>query len=52
MGNDEEFAAMIEFVSEKQIVPVVDSVRSFDEIISAMDVMKNGSQMGKLVLGF
>ncbi len=52
MGNDEEFADMISFVNQHQIKPIVDSVRPFDEIISAFDDMKAGKQFGKLVLSF
>ena len=52
MGNDQEFAEMIGFVGKNQIKPAVSSVRPFDEIISAMDEMEAGSQMGKLVVKF
>ncbi|OEK01283.1 alcohol dehydrogenase [Roseivirga sp. 4D4] len=52
MGNDQEFEAMVAFVNEHQIKPVVDSERPFDQIISAFDEMKAGKQFGKLVLEF
>lgn len=52
MGSDQEFAEMIEFVQSNKIVPVVDSTRPFDQIITAMDEMESGSQMGKLVVTF
>jgi len=52
MGNDQEFEAMVAFVNEHQIKPIVDSVRSFDQIISAFDEMKAGKQFGKLVVAF
>src|SRR5690606_32461994 len=52
MGNDQEFKDMLKFIAEKKIQPVVDSVRPFDEIISAFDAMKAGSQSGKLVVEF
>lgn len=52
MGNDEEFEAMIKFVADHKIVPIIDSVRPFQHIIEAFDVMKSGSQSGKLVVTF
>lgn len=50
MGNDDEFIQMAEFVSQHQIHPIIDSVRPFEEAISAFDEMKSGSQFGKLVI--
>jgi NADPH:quinone reductase-like Zn-dependent oxidoreductase len=50
MGSNADFAAMTELVSEKKIVPVVDSERSFNDILSAFDVMSSGKQFGKLVV--
>jgi len=50
MGNDLEFVQMVEYVSEHQIYPIIDSVRTFDEATSAFDSMKGGNQFGKLVL--
>ncbi len=52
MGNDEEFAQMIQLVNEQKIVPFVDSVRPFADIISAFDEMKAGKQFGKLVIKY
>lgn len=52
MGNDLEFEAMVAFVNKHRIQPIVDSVRPFDQIISAFDDMKAGKQFGKLVLSF
>ena len=52
MGNDEEFAAMIEFVGKHKIEPIIDSVRPFDHIVEAFDTMKAGQQTGKLVVEF
>jgi len=51
-GTDEEFKAMLSLVEEKKIVPVVDSVRPFEEIVEAFDLMKEGKQFGKLVVEF
>lgn len=50
MGSDAEFAAMIKFVSDHQLVPVIDSVRPLAEGQAAYDRMKAGQQLGKLVL--
>lgn len=49
MGNDQEFMEMVSFVNKHQVKPIVDSVRPFDQIISAFDDMKAGKQFGKLV---
>jgi len=50
MGNDQEFEAMLELVNKHQLVPMVDSVRPFEEVLDALDRMKEGQQFGKLVL--
>jgi zinc-binding alcohol dehydrogenase/oxidoreductase len=50
MGNDDEFKAMVNFISNYHIKPVISSVRPFDQIISAYDEMKEGKQIGKLVV--
>lgn len=52
MGNDQEFSDMLDFISRHKIEPVIDSIRSFDKIISAFDDMKEGRQSGKLVVEF
>lgn len=43
---------MIRFVNEKKIVPNVDSIRRFEDILSALEIMKKGKQFGKLVVEF
>ncbi|MEM8895564.1 MAG: NAD(P)-dependent alcohol dehydrogenase [Bacteroidota bacterium] len=50
MGNDQEFAAMMSFVSQRQLKPVIDSIRPFEDVLGAVKEMGKGSQMGKLVL--
>ncbi len=50
MGNDQEFKEMVSFVNEHELKPIVDSVRPFDQIISALDDMKAGKHFGKLVV--
>lgn len=50
MATDEEFPEMLNFVVTQKITPILDSVRPFDDIISAFDTMKNGEHFGKLVV--
>lgn len=52
MANDDEFKAMLAYVTKNRIEPIIDSVRPFDEISSAFDKMQNGQQFGKLVAKF
>ncbi|MGW8123886.1 zinc-binding dehydrogenase [Roseivirga echinicomitans] len=51
MGNDQEFEQMVAFINQHKIIPILDSVRPFSEIISAFDAMKMGGAFGKLVVG-
>ncbi|MFZ4633281.1 MAG: zinc-binding dehydrogenase [Saprospiraceae bacterium] len=50
MGHQSEFAAMLRFVVQHRIVPVVDSVRPMSEGQSAFDWMDSGAQFGKVVM--
>jgi NADPH:quinone reductase-like Zn-dependent oxidoreductase len=50
MGSPQEFRAMVDFVNSHKIVPVVDSVRPFDDISTAFERMQEGKQFGKLVV--
>lgn len=52
MGNDEEFRKMIRLVGDKKIVPVIDSVRPFEEGLEAFRDMENNRKSGKLILKF
>jgi len=52
MGNDQEFVQMIDFINRTQLVPVIDSVRPFSEVVSAFDKMQQRKQLGKLVVKF
>ena len=52
MGNDDEFVEMVDFVNKHKLKPVVDSVRSFDDIVAAFDQMREGNRIGKLVVAF
>ena len=50
MGSPEEFSAMLAFVNEHKIEPVIDQVLAMDEAVAAHKLMENFSQMGKIVL--
>ena len=50
MGNDEEFAHMLRLVASYSIVPLIDSVFDFEEFPKALNRIKSGKQMGKVVL--
>jgi zinc-binding alcohol dehydrogenase/oxidoreductase len=50
MGNDEDFAQMLDFVNEHKISPIIDKVFRMEEATDAFDRMKNGEQMGKIVI--
>ncbi|MEM7549641.1 MAG: zinc-binding dehydrogenase [Bacteroidota bacterium] len=52
MGNDEEFADMLQFVKSHNIKPVIDNVYAPEDWKSAFDRMKEGKQLGKIVLKF
>ena len=52
MGSPEEFAAMVRFVDEGKIKPVIDSVYPFDQADEALRRMDAAGQFGKLVLTF
>lgn len=50
MGTDDEFEAMLDFVNEHKIVPVVDAVFSLQNGTDAFQRMNDGLQFGKIVL--
>lgn len=50
MGSLEEFKAMIDFVNEHKLEPVIDRVLPMDEAVTAHKLMENFSQTGKIVL--
>lgn len=50
MGTLDEFKAMLDFVSEHKIEPVIDRVLPMDDAVAAHKLMENFSQTGKIVL--
>jgi len=50
MGNDEEFIHMVQFVSKHKIMPLVDSIRPFEKIISGFDDIGGTKRVGKIVV--
>ena len=50
MGNDQEFIDMLKLTEERQLEPMIDSVRPFDQVVDALDRMREGQQFGKIVL--
>ena len=50
MGSPNEFGAMMDYVGEKQIEPVIHEVFSMDEAVAAHKLMESFGQMGKIVL--
>ncbi|MCF0071709.1 zinc-binding dehydrogenase [Dyadobacter sp. CY261] len=50
MGTEQEFADMVQFIAEKQIVPVIDKVFPLEEAEQALRYMDSGQQFGKIVL--
>ncbi|MCE7073567.1 zinc-binding dehydrogenase [Dyadobacter sp. CY327] len=50
MGTEAEFQEMIQFVEEKEIIPIIDTVFPLDEAEKALRLMDSGQQFGKIVL--
>ena len=50
MWSDQDFQNMIQFVSENKVTPLIDEVFPFDKASDAFDKMKEGKQLGKIVL--
>jgi zinc-binding alcohol dehydrogenase/oxidoreductase len=50
MGTNEEFKAMVDFVNEHKIVPVIDEVFPLADAAKAVGKMEHSSQFGKIVL--
>jgi NADPH:quinone reductase-like Zn-dependent oxidoreductase len=50
MGNDAEFAAVVEHFRQGRLRPPIDSVYALDDARMAFDRMQSGEQFGKLVV--
>jgi zinc-binding alcohol dehydrogenase/oxidoreductase len=50
MGSPADFKAMVAFLNEHKIIPVVDEVFDFADAGKAIGKMENSSQFGKIVL--
>ena len=50
MGSPADFKAMLAFVNEHKIVPVVDEVFALADAATAIQKMENSTQFGKIVL--
>ncbi|MGE0386419.1 MAG: zinc-binding dehydrogenase [Gammaproteobacteria bacterium] len=50
MGTPFDFAAMLDFVNAKRIVPVVDRICALDDAVAAHEHVLQARQMGKVVL--
>jgi NADPH:quinone reductase-like Zn-dependent oxidoreductase len=50
MGSLAEFAAMLEFVSDRGIEPVIDRVFALDDAVAAHKHLQTANQMGKVIL--
>ncbi|WP_026631935.1 zinc-binding dehydrogenase [Dyadobacter alkalitolerans] len=50
IGTESEFNDMIQFVEEKQIIPIIDTIFALDEAEKALRLMDSGQQFGKIVL--
>lgn len=52
MGNDQEFEAMLKLVEQHDLKPVMEHPVAFQDALQAFDRMKDGKQLGKLVISF
>lgn len=50
MGNDQEFTDMLAFVTKHKVEPIMEAPYPFERIEEALDKMKEGTQLGKLVV--
>jgi zinc-binding alcohol dehydrogenase/oxidoreductase len=50
MGSSREFKAMLQFVDQHKIIPVVDAIYPMSAAHEAFDLMEQGGQFGKIVL--
>lgn len=52
MGTDREFREMVQFIEKQSIHPIMEKPIAFQEVIQAFDMMKKGSQFGKITVEF
>ena len=52
MGNDQEFAEMLNFISQHNLKPVIDSIRPFSKITEAFSDIILPNKVGKIVFQF
>lgn len=50
MGSPREFAAMLDFMDQHKVVPRVDQIFEFAEVVQALDQLATGQQKGKIVV--
>lgn len=50
MGSPKEFGAMLDFVNQKKLEPLMHAVYALDDVVTALRLMENFSQTGKIVL--
>jgi zinc-binding alcohol dehydrogenase/oxidoreductase len=50
MGSEKDFAAMLKFVEQHQIAPVIDQVFEFSNLNSAIERISDSAQFGKILL--
>ena len=50
MGSDNDFEKMMEFISSKKIIPVVDKVFKIEETVNAFERMDKSEQLGKIII--
>ena len=50
MGNDREFAAIVDELRAGRLLPPVDSVFSLEDVRRAFERLEKGEQFGKIVV--
>lgn len=50
MGSDRDFKSMVDFVNIHKIVPIIDSAYPLADVVQAFDKMRDGKQIGKIVV--
>lgn len=50
MGTADDFAAMLRYVEQHRIVPVIDSVFAFHDVVRAFERIRMSDQFGKIVV--